>query len=120
MINLEELKQYKRIHLLGIGGTSMSGIAEILKKWGFYVTGSDANDSELLEKIRQDGIPVTIGHDLDSLRKADLVVYSAAIPQDDIEMLEDLISLAVNDNVKKIEKETESKMGKFGGLSGLM
>ena len=88
MINLEELKQYKRIHLLGIGGTSMSGIAEILKKWGFYVTGSDANDSELLEKIRQDGIPVTIGHDLDSLRKADLVVYSAAIPQDDIEMLE--------------------------------
>ena len=38
----------------------------------------------------------------------------------DIEMLEDLISLAVNDNVKKIEKETESKMGKFGGLSGLM
>lgn len=88
MINLEELKQYKRIHLLGIGGTSMSGIAEILKKWGFYVTGSDANDSELLKKIRQDGIPVTIGHDLDSLKKADLVVYSAAIPQDDIEMLE--------------------------------
>ena len=40
--------------------------------------------------------------------------------KDDIEMLEDLISLAVNDNVKKIEKETESKMGKFGGLSGLM
>ena len=48
LINLEELKQYKRIHLLGIGGTSMSGIAEILKKWGFYVTVSDANDSDLL------------------------------------------------------------------------
>ena len=43
-----------------------------------------------------------------------------SIDKDDIEMLEDLISLAVNDNVKKIEKETESKMGKFGGLSGLM
>ena len=42
------------------------------------------------------------------------------LEKDDIEMLEDLISLAVNDNVKKIEKETESKMGKFGGLSGLM
>ena len=42
------------------------------------------------------------------------------LDEDDIEMLEDLISLAVNDNVKKIEKETESKMGKFGGLSGLM
>ena len=42
------------------------------------------------------------------------------LDKDDIEMLEDLISLAVNDNVKKIEKETESKMGKFAGLSGLM
>ena len=42
------------------------------------------------------------------------------LDKDDIEMLEDLISLAVNDNVKKIEKETESKLGKFGGLSGLM
>ena len=42
------------------------------------------------------------------------------LDKDDIEMLEDLISLAVNDNVKKIEKETESKMGKVGGLSGLM
>lgn len=42
------------------------------------------------------------------------------LDKDDIEMLEDLISLAVNENVKKIEKETESKMGKFGGLSGLM
>ncbi len=42
------------------------------------------------------------------------------LDKDDIEMLEDMISLAVNDNVKKIEKETESKMGKFGGLSGLM
>ena len=42
------------------------------------------------------------------------------LDKDDIEMLEDLISLDVNDNINKIEKETESKMGKFGGLSGLM
>lgn len=42
------------------------------------------------------------------------------LDKDDIEMLEDLISLAVNDNIKKIEKETESKIGKFGGLSGLL
>ena len=42
------------------------------------------------------------------------------LDKDDIEMLEDLISLAVNDNIKKIENETESKMGKFGGLSGLL
>ena len=53
---LEELKKYKHIHMLGIGGTSMSGIATILKKWGFYVTGSDANESELVDKLKNNGI----------------------------------------------------------------
>ena len=41
MANIDELKQYKHIHLIGIGGVSMSGIAEILHYWGFIVTGSD-------------------------------------------------------------------------------
>ena len=41
MANIDELKQYKHIHLIGIGGVSMSGIAEILHSWGFVVTGSD-------------------------------------------------------------------------------
>ena len=39
--NIENLKQYKHIHLIGIGGVSMSGIAEVLHNWGFTVTGSD-------------------------------------------------------------------------------
>ena len=66
----------------------MSGIATILKKWGFYITGSDANSSELVDKLIENNIPVVIGHDLNSLRKADLVVYSAAISANDIEMQE--------------------------------
>ena len=101
MINLEELKQYKHIHMIGIGGTSMSGIATILKKWGFYVTGSDANASELVDKLKENNIPVVIGHDLDSLRKADLVVYSAAISPDDIEMQE-----AKRLNIETMERST--------------
>ena len=88
MTNLDELKQYKHIHLIGIGGTSMSGIATILKKWGFYVTGSDANQSELVDKLIENNIPVIIGHDLENIKRANLVVYSAAIPEDDVEMLE--------------------------------
>lgn len=88
MTNLDELKQYKHIHMIGIGGTSMSGIATILKKWGFYVTGSDANQSELVDKLIENNIPVVIGHDLESIKRANLVVYSAAIPEDDVEMLE--------------------------------
>ncbi|CCZ18081.1 uDP-N-acetylmuramate--L-alanine ligase [Clostridium sp. CAG:780] len=88
MVHIDELKKYKHIHMLGIGGTSMSGIATILKKWGIYVTGSDANPSELVDKLIAENIPVTIGHDLDNLRKADLVVYSAAISKNDIEYQE--------------------------------
>ena len=101
MINLEELKKYKHIHMLGIGGTSMSGIATILKKWGFYVTGSDANESELVDKLKNNGISVVIGHDLDNLRKADLVIYSAAISHDDIEMQE-----AERLNIETMERST--------------
>ena len=101
MVNLEELKHYKHIHMLGIGGTSMSGIATILKKWGIYVTGSDANLTEYVIKLKDNGIPVVIGHDLDNLRKADLVVYSAAISNDDIEILE-----AKRLNIETMERST--------------
>ncbi len=101
MVNLEELKHYKHIHMLGIGGTSMSGIATILKKWGICVTGSDANLTEYVIKLKDNGIPVVIGHDLDNLRKADLVVYSAAISTDDIEMLE-----AKRLNIETMERST--------------
>lgn len=86
MAHIEELKQYKHIHMIGIGGVSMSGIAEILKNWGFIVTGSDAHSSENTKKLIQNHIPVTIGHDLENLEKSDLVVYTAAISKEDIEL----------------------------------
>ena len=86
MAYIEELKQYKHIHMIGIGGVSMSGIAEILKKWGFIVTGSDTHSSEITDRLIQNLIPVTIGHDLENLEKSDLVVYTAAISKDDIEL----------------------------------
>ncbi|MFR8104361.1 MAG: UDP-N-acetylmuramate--L-alanine ligase [Clostridia bacterium] len=86
MANIDNIKKYKHIHMIGIGGISMSGIAEILKNWGFEVTGSDLYPSEVTDKLIEHHIPVTIGHDLDSLSKADAVVYTAAIKEDDIEM----------------------------------
>ena len=60
MANLDELKQYKNIHMLGIGGTSMSGIAEILRNWNFNVTGSDSTQSENTDRLIKQGIKVTI------------------------------------------------------------
>ena len=87
MANLEELKIYRHIHMIGIGGVSMSGIAEILKHWGFTVTGSDWSESEITKKLNLDGIHVVIGHDVNMVAKADIVVYTAAIKQDDPELV---------------------------------
>ncbi|MBO5478586.1 MAG: UDP-N-acetylmuramate--L-alanine ligase [Clostridia bacterium] len=85
--------------MLGIGGVSMSGIAEILHSWGFKVTGSDANASVTTDKLINSGIKVTIGRDFENLRNADAVVYTAAIKKDDPEMVE-----AKNNNIPIIER----------------
>ena len=83
-----DIYKYKHIHLIGIGGISMSGIAEILLNSGFIVTGSDISHSKIIDKLIQSGIKVTIGHDFINTRKANLVVYSAAIKQNDPELVE--------------------------------
>ncbi|MBQ2938379.1 MAG: UDP-N-acetylmuramate--L-alanine ligase [Clostridia bacterium] len=88
MPNIENIKKFKNIHMIGIGGVSMSGIAAILTNWGFNVTGSDWTQSESTDKLNAMGIRVTIGHDLEGVTNSDVVVYSAAIKKDDPEMLE--------------------------------
>ena len=88
MPNIDNLKKYKNIHMIGIGGVSMSGIAAILKNWGFNVTGSDSSNSETVHSLIKNGINVTIGHDLDAVSKSDVIVYSAAIKKDDPEIIE--------------------------------
>ncbi len=88
MPNIDNLRRYKNIHMIGIGGVSMSGIAAILKNWGINVTGSDSSDSETVQNLINKGIKVTIGYDLNNLKAADVVVYSAAIKKDDPEMVE--------------------------------
>ena len=65
----------------------MSGIAEILSNWGFTVTGSDDYQSEITDKLNKSGIRVTIGYNLDDVAKSNIVVYTAAIKKDDIELL---------------------------------
>ena len=88
MPNIDSIKKYKNIHMIGIGGVSMSGIAAILKNWGFSVTGSDWSKSETTDKLNQLGIKVVIGHSIEDVANSDVVVYSAAIKQEDPEMLE--------------------------------
>lgn len=86
MPNIEKINKYKNIHMIGIGGVSMSGIAEILHHWGFHVTGSDWCKSEITNLLETRGIKVTIGSNIEDLSKSDLVVYTAAIQFDDPEL----------------------------------
>lgn len=86
-VKINSLENYKHIHLIGIGGVSMSAIAETLHRWGYMVTGSDSTQSEFTDKLVSSGVKVTIGHDLTNSKNADLVVYSAAIKDNDPEMV---------------------------------
>lgn len=87
MPNISNLKKYKNIHMIGIGGISMSGIAEILANLGFSVTGSNNVDSEILHTLRKAGIKVFIGHNAQNVVGSDCVVYTAAIPQNNVELV---------------------------------
>ena len=77
--DFNELKDITKIHMIGIGGISMSGIAVMLKKTGFDVTGSDSMGSAMVEMLEAEGIPVHIGSNPDLVKDADMVVYTAAI-----------------------------------------
>ena len=87
MPNIERLKKYNKIHMVGIGGVSMSGIAEILVNWGFKVTGSNNVENENTKKLEEAGIKVFIGHSADNVIGSDVVVYTAAIKDDNIELV---------------------------------
>ena len=87
MPNISNLTKYKNIHMIGIGGISMSGIAEILANLGFSVTGSNNVDSEILHTLRKAGIKVFIGHNAQNVVGADCVVYTAAIPKNNVELV---------------------------------
>ena len=82
------IKEYKHIYMIGIGGISMSGIAEILVKWGYQVSGSDGTQSSQTDWLESNGVHVNIGHDANNITKdIDLVVYTAAIHEDNPEIV---------------------------------
>ena len=75
-----------KAHLIGIGGVSMSPLAEVLHKMGVEITGSDMNDSATVEHLRALGIPVAIGHRAENVAGADLIIRTAAVHDDNPEV----------------------------------
>jgi UDP-N-acetylmuramate--alanine ligase len=80
-------KRYRHIHLVGIGGAGMSGIAEILLTLGYRVTGSDLRRGEAVERLERLGAKVFTGHAAEHVEGAHVVVHSSAVPRDNVEIL---------------------------------
>lgn len=81
------LKSIKRIHFIGIGGSGMCPLAEILHKEGYILSGSDNNETDTLARIRALGIPVAMGQRAENIQGAEMIVYTAALLQDNPELV---------------------------------
>ncbi len=81
------LQEAKQIHMIGIGGSGMFPLAQILATDGHILTGSDNNETETLKAVRKLGAKVFLGHKAEQVQGADLVVYSAAINPQNPELL---------------------------------
>lgn len=79
-------RRMQRIHLIGIGGSGMSGIAEVLHNLDFTVSGSDQQHSKTTERLTQLGVSISYQHDATLINNADVVVYSSAIAADNPEL----------------------------------
>ncbi|MFQ5786519.1 MAG: UDP-N-acetylmuramate--L-alanine ligase, partial [Thermodesulfobacteriota bacterium] len=77
----------KNIHLVGIGGIGMSGIAEVLLNMGYTVTGSDIKKSETIDRLKGLGSKFSLGHSIENIGNADVVVVSSAISEDNPEVI---------------------------------
>jgi UDP-N-acetylmuramate--alanine ligase len=79
-------RKLKHIHMVGIGGTGMNGIAEVLLNLGYAVSGSDIQENEATQRLVRLGARIAIGHREENLRDADVVVISSAVHEDNVEV----------------------------------
>ncbi len=78
----------KRLHFVGIGGSGMNGIAEVLLNMGYEVTGSDLAESETTRRLKSFGAAISVGHKRGNIKEAQCVVYSSAVKMDNPELQE--------------------------------
>ncbi|MCE3040124.1 UDP-N-acetylmuramate--L-alanine ligase [Helicobacter anatolicus] len=76
-----------KIHLIGIGGIGISGIARYLKAQGAIISGSDIAENKLIQDLKDQGIQIAIPHNPDAITNQDLIIHSAIIQEDNIEIL---------------------------------
>jgi UDP-N-acetylmuramate--alanine ligase len=81
-------RNFQRVHLVGIGGSGMSGIAEVLLSSGYAVSGSDLKSSPVTERLRNQGAAIHEGHRAENVHGAHVVVISSAVRPDNVEVVE--------------------------------
>ena len=81
------LNGISRIHMVGIGGSGMCPLAQMMQYRGYTITGSDRGENDNVKKLRELGINVFIGHSPKNIEGAELIVYSAAVPADNPELV---------------------------------
>jgi len=79
------MRRIQRLHFIGIGGSGMNGIAEVLINLSYQISGSDLVDSPVVDRLRQQGAKVYIGHAASQVHNVDVVVVSTAINKDNVE-----------------------------------
>ncbi|TXE80323.1 UDP-N-acetylmuramate--L-alanine ligase [Campylobacter peloridis] len=77
----------QKIHFIGIGGIGISALARFLKEQGFIISGSDIKESKITKELEKEGISIKIPHHKDNVKNVDLVVYSAAIKENNEELI---------------------------------
>ncbi len=86
-------RKLNHIHMIGIGGTGMNGIAEVLLNLGYKVSGSDLQENDATRRLVRLGAEVAIGHQAENLKDADVVVISSAVHEDNVEVAKARTSL---------------------------
>ena len=81
------MQNVRRIHFVGIGGAGMSGIAEVLNNLGYEISGSDHSSNRMTQHLQTIGVTVFDHHDEQNIEGSDVVVYSTAIPRDNVELV---------------------------------
>jgi len=77
-----------KIHFIGVGGIGISGLAQYMHHKGHKVSGSDISDTVITQKLKKQGIEVTIPHNKSAIKDQDLVIHSAIIPENNPEIIE--------------------------------
>ena len=105
-------RKLKHIHMIGIGGTGMNGIAEVLLNLGYKVTGSDLSANDATRRLQALKARITAGHKAENVRGADVVVVSTAVREDNIEVREArILKIPVIPRAEMLAELMRMKMG---------